>query len=194
MLVLAAVYPGFLVLYALVFLMGVARTFFNPTIRAAFSRAWWGEGDLTRANSLIGGTFSASDHNRPGTGRAAGSIRRSGGGISNGALVPGLRGTTLPDSTTTSAGGTARFRPGAQDGAAFLAGARVPLAIVVGAFLTILAINITIPAEVFLAKETFGAGDAGYGLLVGLFGGGMVLGSALMAALGDRAASPPCTS
>ena len=38
----------------------------------------------------------------------------------------------------------------------------------------------------FLAKETFGAGDAGYGLLVSLWGGGMVLGSALMAVLGGR--------
>jgi MFS family permease len=50
----------------------------------------------------------------------------------------------------------------------------------------VLTINITIPAEIFLAKETFDAGDAGYGLLVGLYGGGMVLGSALMVALGDR--------
>ena len=73
-----------------------------------------------------------------------------------------------------------------RSGFAYLAGARVPLAIVVGAFLTILTINATVPAEVFLAKETFGAGDAGYGLLVSLWGGGMVLGSALMAVLGDR--------
>jgi MFS family permease len=45
---------------------------------------------------------------------------------------------------------------------------------------------VTVPAEVFLAKETFDAGDAGYGLLVGLWGGGMVLGSALAAVLGGR--------
>jgi len=63
---------------------------------------------------------------------------------------------------------------------------RVPLAIVLGAFLTVLTVNITIPAEVFLAKRTFDAGNAGYGLLVGLYGGGIVLGSALMVALGDR--------
>jgi MFS family permease len=62
----------------------------------------------------------------------------------------------------------------------------VPLAIVLGAFLTVLTINTTIPAEVFLAKETFDAGNAGYGVLVGVYGGGMVLGSALMVALGDR--------
>jgi MFS family permease len=73
-----------------------------------------------------------------------------------------------------------------RSGFGYLIGARIPLAIVVGAFLTILTINATVPAEVFLAKETFGAGDAGYGLLVSLWGGGMVLGSAMMAVLGDR--------
>jgi MFS family permease len=73
-----------------------------------------------------------------------------------------------------------------RSGFGYLIGARIPLAIVVGAFLTILTINATVPAEVFLAKETFGTGDAGYGLLVSLWGGGMVLGSAMMAVLGDR--------
>ena len=71
-------------------------------------------------------------------------------------------------------------------GFGYLAGARVPLAIVVGAFLTILTVNMVVPAEVFLARETFEAGDAGYGLLVGFWGGGMVLGSTLMALLGER--------
>ncbi len=80
----------------------------------------------------------------------------------------------------------AGFGEDLKAGFTYLAGARVPLAIVLGAFLTVLTINITLPAEVFLARETFEAGNAGYGLLVGLWGGGMVLGSALMAALGDR--------
>jgi MFS family permease len=80
----------------------------------------------------------------------------------------------------------AGFGEDLKAGFTYLAGARVPLAMVLGAFLTVLTINITLPAEVFLARETFEAGNAGYGLLVGLWGGGMVLGSALMAALGDR--------
>src|SRR5829696_3798743 len=46
-------------LYALAFLMGLARTFFNPTIRAAFPSVV-GEGDLTRANALTSGTYSVS--------------------------------------------------------------------------------------------------------------------------------------
>src|SRR5918912_1779431 len=47
------------ILYALIFLMRVARTFFNPTVRAAFPSVV-GSGDLTRANALISGAFSAS--------------------------------------------------------------------------------------------------------------------------------------
>jgi MFS family permease len=59
-LVLGLVFVRDLVLiYGLIFLMGLARTLFNPTIRAAFPSVV-GEGDLARANSLIGGTFSAS--------------------------------------------------------------------------------------------------------------------------------------
>src|SRR5215210_4647686 len=46
-------------IYVLVFLMGLARTVFNPTVRAAFPRVVGG-GDLTRANALISGTFSTS--------------------------------------------------------------------------------------------------------------------------------------
>src|SRR3712207_1885381 len=48
------------VIYSLVFLMGLARTLFNPTVRAAFPSVV-GEGDLTRANALISGTYSVSE-------------------------------------------------------------------------------------------------------------------------------------
>jgi ABC-type antimicrobial peptide transport system permease subunit len=40
-----------------------------------------------------------------------------------------------------------------------------------------------IPIEVIFAKETLGAGDTGYGLLLGSWGAGMVLGSIVFAAL-----------
>ncbi len=46
-----------------------------------------------------------------------------------------------------------------------------------------------IPIEVIYAKETLGTGDAGYGLLLGSWGSGMVLGSIVFAAL--RRASLP---
>jgi MFS family permease len=187
-LILAAVFArDLIVLYALVFLMGLARTFFNPTIRAAFPSVV-GEGHLTRANAIINGTFSVSYA----VGPALGGLLVS---------VMGVNAAFLLDAATyvisavflsripfprPQAGSEAGFLQELRAGLAHLAGTRVPLGIVIGAFLTILTVNATVPAEVFLAKQTFDAGDTGYGLLVSLWGGGMVLGSALIGFLGDR--------
>jgi len=174
-------------LYALVFLMGLARTFFNPTIRAAFPSVV-GEAALTRANALISGTFSVS----VATGPAFGGLLVATAGVNAAFLLDAatylvsaafLSRITLPRSQEPSGAG---FVQELRAGFSYLAGARVPLAVVIGTFLTILAINTTVPAEVFLAKETFEAGDIGYGLLVSVWGGGMILGSALMAMLSDR--------
>jgi len=176
-------------IYVLVFLMGLARTVFNPTIRAAFPSVV-GEGDLTRANALIGGTFSTSIM----VGPALGGLLVAIIGVEAAFLADAV--TYLISAVLLSTVPLSRPRRGNEEedgfvrelrsGFGYLIGARVPLAIVIGAFLTILTINATVPAEVFLAKVTFGAGDAGYGLLVSLWGGGMVLGSAMMAVLGDR--------
>ncbi|HEX2740293.1 MAG TPA: MFS transporter, partial [Rubrobacter sp.] len=175
-------------IYVLAFLMGLARTLFNPTIRAAFPGVVGG-GDLTRANALISGTFSVAETAGPALGGLlvatvgveAAFILDAATYLISAALLS-LNPLPRPQREDDDAG----FGEDLKAGFAYLAGARVPLAMVAGGFLTIVTINITIPAEVFLAKETFGAGDAGYGLLVGIFGGGMVLGSAMMAALGDR--------
>ena len=176
-------------IYVLAFLMGLARTIFNPTVRAAFPSVVGG-GDLTRANGIISGTFSTSIM----VGPALGGLLVASIGVDAAFLADAV--TYLVSAILLSTVPMPRPRRESEDEAGFvrdlrsgfgyLLGARVPLAIVVGAFLTILTINATVPAEVFLAKETFGAGDAGYGLLVSLWGGGMVLGSALMAVLGDR--------
>jgi MFS family permease len=176
-------------IYVLVFLMGLARTVFNPTVRAAFPSVVGG-GDLTRANALIGGTFSTSIMVGPALGGLlVASIGVDAAFLADAVtyLVSAILLSTVPlprpDRESEEEAGFVRDL---RSGFGYLLGARVPLAIVVGAFLTILTINATVPAEVFLAKETFGAGDAGYGLLVSLWGGGMVLGSAMMAVLGDR--------
>src|SRR5215203_1165110 len=175
-------------IYVLIFLMGLARTLFNPTIRAAFPSVVGG-GDLTRANALISGTFSVSETAGP----ALGGLLVATVGTDAAFVLDAV--TYLISATLLSLTPLARpqrdedragFGEDLKAGFTYLAGARVPLSIVLGAFLTVLTINITLPAEVFLARETFEAGNAGYGLLVGLWGGGMVLGSALMAALGDR--------
>jgi MFS family permease len=176
-------------IYALVFLMGLARTVFNPTIRAALPSVV-GRGDLTRANALISGTFSTSIM----VGPALGGLLVASIGIDAAFLADAV--TYLVSAALLSRVPLPRPHQQSEDeegfvrelraGFDYLFGARVPLAIVVGTFLTILTINATVPAEVFLAKDAFGAGDAGYGLLVGLWGGGMVLGSAMMAMLGGR--------
>lgn len=49
--------------------------------------------------------------------------------------------------------------------------------------------SVVVPIEVIYAKESLGAGDAGYGLLVGSWGAGMVLGGLVFATL--RRASLP---
>jgi MFS family permease len=176
-----------LALYALVFLMGLARTFFNPTIRAAFPSVV-GEGDLTRANSLISATFSISIT----VGPALGGLLVATAGVDAAFVADAvtylisaavLSRIPLPHLQESEDEGFVREM---RSGFGYLAGARIPLAILVGAFLVQLATEATVPAEVFLAKESFNAGDAGYGLLVSLWGVGMVAGSALTAVLGDR--------
>jgi MFS family permease len=175
-------------IYVLVFLMGLVRTIFNPTIRATFPSVV-GEGDLTRANALIGGIFSVSETAGPALGGLlvatvgidAAFVLDSATYLVSAALLS-LISLPRPEREEEDGG----FAEDLRSGFAYLAGSCVPLAIVLGAFLTVLTVNITIPAEVFLARKTFDAGNAGYGLLVGLYGGGMVLGSALMVALGDR--------
>src|SRR5215213_8597496 len=189
-LVLGLVFAGDLAtIYVLVFLMGLARTVFNPTVRAAFPSVV-GEADLTRANALIGGTFSASIMLGPALGGLL--VARIGVDAAFLAdavtyLISAILLSTIPlPRPRRESDREEAFVQELRSGFGYLIGARVPLAIVLGAFLTILTINATVPAEVFLAKETFGAGDAGYGLLVSLWGGGIVLGSAIMAVLGNR--------
>jgi MFS family permease len=175
-------------IYVLVFCMGLARTLFNPTVRAAFPSVVGGA-DLTRANALVGGTFSVSETAGPALGGLlvatvgvdAAFVLDSATYLISAALLSFIP-LARPQREEEETG----FGEDLRSGFAYLARSRVPLAIVLGAFLTVLTINITIPAEIFLAKGIFDAGNAGYGLLVGLYGGGMVLGSALMVALGDR--------
>jgi hypothetical protein len=62
----------------------------------------------------------------------------------------------------------------------------VALGIVAGACLVTMTTDATATAELFLAKETFDAGDTGYGLVVSVTGIGMIAGIALVAALVSR--------
>ena len=176
------------VIFALVFLLGVAQTVFNPTVRAAFPGVVGG-GDLVRANALISGTFSFSVMAGP----ALGGVLVAFVGVEMAFLIDALTFlasaallSTIPLLAPERGDAEEGFLRELRAGFGYLAGARVPLAIVAGAFLATLTANATIPAEAFLAKETFGTGDVGYGLLASLWGGGMILGSALTVVLGGR--------
>jgi len=181
------------VLLVLVFLMGLARALFNPTIRAAFPGVVAG-GDLTRANALVSGTFSVSVTLGPALGGLLVATVGIGAAFALDAatfLVSAILLSRIPMPRPASDDDESGFGRELKEGFEYLARTRVPLAVVAGAFLTMLTINLTVPAEVFLAKGTFGTGDAGYGLLVGIWGGGMILGSALMAVLGGRVGALP---
>ena len=174
-------------IYALVFLLGAAQTVFNPTVRAAFPGVVGG-GDLTRANALISGTFSFSVMAGP----ALGGVLVASVGVEAAFLLDALTFlvsaallSTIPLPTPERGDQEGFFRE-LRAGFGYLAGARVPLGIVAGAFLATLTANAAIPAEAFLARETFGAGNVGYGLLASFWGGGMILGSALTAVLAGR--------
>ena len=176
-------------LYALAFLLGLCQTLFNPTIRASFPGVV-GAGDLTRANAIISGTFSCAIAGGP----ALGGVLVAWAGVDAAFaldaatfLVSAALLASVPMPRPRGGEGGAGFARELAAGFGYLRGARVPLAVVAGAGLLMLAENTTVPAEVFLAKRVFGAGDAGYGLLVAAWGAGMVAGSGLMAALGDRA-------
>lgn len=176
-----------ILLYALVFLMGLARALFNPTIRAAFPSVV-SRDDLTRANGVISATFSVSIM----VGPALGGLLVSLYGVNVAFLLDAL--TYLISAAFLALIPLPRPQIDDQEsfvrefrsGLGYLAGARIPLALVVGAFLTTLFTDITVPAEVFLARETFDVGDAGYGILVSVLGAGMVAGSVLTAVFGER--------
>lgn len=188
----AAFARDLVVLYALAFLMGAARTLFNPTIRAAFPGVV-GEGDLARANALVSGAFSISAAVGPVVGGlivASAGVRAAFALDAATFLLSAVLLSRTPMPRPEAAVRTS-FAQELRDGIGYLAKSRLPLAVVVGAFLTMLTINATVPAEVFLAKSTFRTGDAGYGLLVAVWGGGMVVGSAFVAAVGGRVGPVP---
>jgi len=132
--------------------MGLARMVFNPTVWGAFPSVVGG-GDLTRANALISGTFSVSETAGPSLGGLlvatvgvdAAFVLDSATYLASAALLS-LIPLPQPEREEDDAG----FGEDLRSGFAYLARSRVPLAIVLGTFLTVLTVNITIPAEIFL--------------------------------------------
>src|SRR5215218_3056544 len=133
-------------IYVLVFLLGLARTLFNPTVRAAFPSVVGG-GDLTRANALISGTFSVSETAGPALGGVlVATVGVDAAFVLDAAtyLISAAMLSLIP-LTRPQMEDDAGFARELKAGFGYLAASRVPLAIVVGAFLTVLTINTTIP-------------------------------------------------
>ena len=174
-------------LYVLAFLIGLARAIFTPTVRAAFPSVV-GEDNLTKANAIISGTFSVSITLGP----ALGGLLVASVGVNAAFVLDSatylisailLSRIPLPRPQGESEGTLVQDL---RAGFGYLGHARVPMALVMGAFLLNFTTDLTVPAEAFLARETFGAGSVGYGLLVSVWGGGMIVGSALAAVLENR--------
>jgi MFS family permease len=174
-------------LYVLAFLMGLARAIFTPTVRAAFPSVV-GEDNLTKANAIISGTFSVSITLGP----ALGGLLVASVGVNAAFVLDSatylisailLSRIPLPRPQGESEGTLVQDL---RAGFGYLGRARVPMALVMGAFLVNFTTDLTVPAEAFLARETFGAGSVGYGLLVSVWGAGMIVGSALTAVLENR--------
>src|ERR671921_1501269 len=123
-------------IYVLVFLMGLARAFFNPTVRAAFPSVV-GRGDLTRANALIGGTFSTSIMAGPALGGLlVASIGIDAAFLADAAtyLISAILLSTVPlPRPQRESWEEAGFVQELRSGFGYLTGAPVPLAIVLGA-------------------------------------------------------------
>lgn len=174
-------------LYVLAFLIGLARAIFTPTVRAAFPSVV-GEDNLTKANAIISGTFSVSITLGP----ALGGLLVASVGVNAAFVLDSatylisailLSRIPLPRPQGESEGTLVQDL---RAGFGYLGHARVPMALVMGAFLLNFTTDLTVPVEAFLARETFGAGSVGYGLLVSVWGGGMIVGSALAAVLENR--------
>ena len=139
-------------------------------------------GDVRRANSWVETARGLGF----GVGPLAGGLLAAAGGMRVGLLVDaatflfvGAVSLALP---CYSCGGRVREAVGrARDGAVYLARDGV-LRLVLGVgFVSLLFMTAVAPAEVFFAKDVLGAGDLGYGLMLGAWTIGMTLGGLVLA-------------
>ena len=139
------------------------------------------DADLPRAAGSIGASQQTATLIAPAlAGGAVGIIGRSPTFLVIAALyaMAAVAVAKIPDvrMTATAAGGLGLEL---RDGVRALTGDRVILTVTVAHTLLVVFSAATLVAGVALSKEEFDAGDAGYGLMVSAWGGGMVAGSLL---------------
>jgi MFS family permease len=177
------------VIVVLAALAGVGTGLFRPAVYAGLPNLVEDE-DLPRANGLIQGVENLAWAIGPLLGgvlvAASGPDLaywvNSGTFVVSALFISGIPARVLQAGTAESHG---HWRD-LLEGFAFVLGSRALVTVLVVWNVFMLAsagINV---AEVFLAKDTFDAGDFGYGLLVGATGLGLVLGSLAAGSLLDR--------
>jgi MFS family permease len=170
--------PGQIV--ALAAIAGLATGFFRPAVYAGLPNLVE-EQELTRANSLIQTSENVSWTVAPIIGGAL--VAASGPDLAywlNGAsfVISALFLLRLPASKLQGAIGVSRgHMRDLKDGFARVLHTRSLLTVLVVWTIVLGAIASTQTAQVFLAKDSFDAGDFGYGLIFGCIGLGLAVGS-----------------
>jgi MFS family permease len=179
--------PGTIV--ALASIAGLASGFFRPAVYAGVPNLVSDE-DLPAANALlqsmeniswaigpiVGGLLTAA------AGPHAAYWINAASFAFSAVLISRIPARMLQSETALTKGHWRDLR----DGFVVVMRSRPLLAVLVGWGIACLAIGATNVGEVFLAKNTFHAGDFGYGLLYGAIGGGLIVGSFLGSSLVDR--------
>jgi MFS family permease len=182
---IAFLLPPFPVLLALVLVTSMLTTFFTPAGRGALP-ALVSADDLTSANALLDAGFNLSFALGPALGGFILAFINIRGAliidlltfVLSAALLLRLPSLLLQSSPSEEADES--FLHATKTGFAYLVRHAVARAVVLSMFLIVLFVSVDNVALVFLAQRSLGLGDTGYGLLVSLYGVGLILASFLI--------------
>ena len=190
----ALLLPPFPVLVALVAGASVLSTLFFPAGRSAVP-ALVLEEDLTPANALLGSAANLSFALGPATGALLFAGLGARGALAldaltflfSAALLSRL--PAMPPAGEPEAGSRASaFLRESLDGLLYVARHRLVRVAILGLFLGVTFLALDGVALVFLARESLGSGETGYGLLASAHGIGMILGPLLLLRRSGRVA------
>lgn len=178
--------PPFPVLVALVAGASVLSTLFFPAGRSAVPALVTDE-DLTPANALLGSAANLSFALGPAAGALLFAIVGVRGALGLDALTFLVSAALLSRLPALPPAGEARLGSRtrtllreSRDGLLYVAHHRLVRAAVLGLFLGVVFLALDGVALVFLARESLGTGETGYGLLASAHGIGMILGPLLL--------------
>jgi MFS family permease len=174
---------------ALAALAGLATGFFRPAAYAGIPNLV-PDDDLPQANSLIQGVENVSWTIGPVVGGVIAAVAgphaaywiNAATFLISAALIVRIPSRLLQSVTALTRG----YWRDLGDGFLIVRRSRPLLLVLVAWSVAMIASGLANVAEVFLAKDTFNAGDFGFGLLFGAIGTGLVLGSLLGATLVER--------